>query len=96
MSYSKQYAKTAIKPKSCVPIKKLKFKYAILIAILILTLIGVTDSYNILRQALLPGDPNVTFNALQDFSNSVKAGESVSDSITAFCREIIENAQISD
>ena len=96
MSYSKQYAKTAIKPKSCVPVKKPKFKYTILIVILILALIGATDGYSILRQALLPGDPDVTINALQDLSNGMKSGESFRDSITAFCREIVENAQISD
>lgn len=42
---------------------------------------------------LLPGDAAVTGAALNTMVEEIRAGESVSDAVTAFCREIIENAK---
>lgn len=44
------------------------------------------------RQWLLPGDPQITAQALDTMVDSLRAGGSVGEAITCFCREIIENA----
>ena len=46
------------------------------------------------RQWLLPGDPQVTAQALETMAESIREGESLREAITCFCREIIENAAI--
>lgn len=43
---------------------------------------------------ILPGDAAVTGAALNTMVEEIRAGESVSDAVTAFCREIIENAKL--
>ena len=43
---------------------------------------------------ILPGDPQVTGAALDTMVEELKEGNSVGEAVTAFCREIIENAQL--
>ena len=43
---------------------------------------------------ILPGDAAVTGAALNTMVEEIRAGESVSDAVAAFCTEIIENAKI--
>lgn len=63
-----------------------------LVTIIICILIGVTLSNGAVRNFLLPGDPAVTQKALNDLAVNLKEGEPVSDAITAFSREILNNA----
>ena len=42
---------------------------------------------------LLPGDPQVTSAALEQFAEDLQTGQGLSDAVTAFCQHIIENAQ---
>ena len=44
------------------------------------------------KTVLLPGDPAVTAAALENMVENIRDGESLVDAVTAFCREIIENA----
>ena len=44
-------------------------------------------------QFLLPGEPSVTAAALDNMTNSLQEGETLQEAITAFCREILDNAQ---
>lgn len=48
------------------------------------------------RDILIPGNAEVTQRAVSGFVDDIKEGEQVKDAITAFCVEIIENAQIPD
>ena len=45
------------------------------------------------QDVLLPGDPAVTAAALENMTEGLRSGESLLDAVTAFCREIIANAQ---
>ena len=45
---------------------------------------------------LLPGNKEVTRAAISTFADDLRHGESLSDAAVAFCREIIENANIQD
>jgi hypothetical protein len=45
-----------------------------------------------LRYIFLPGNPQVTERAIFEFAADIKKGESFSEAITAFCREILDNA----
>lgn len=42
-----------------------------------------------LRQLLIPGDPDVTAGAFDTLVRQVRAGEAVSDALRAFCQEIL-------
>ena len=50
----------------------------------------------IVRQALIPGDPEVTVTAVDNLVSGLKDGQQLSDAVTAFCREIIANAETAD
>jgi len=63
---------------------------SIVAAIVFLLCIG-TDS---VRSLLLPGDPQITEQALNTFAQQVRAGESFGNAAEAFCREIIAGADI--
>lgn len=42
---------------------------------------------------LLPGDPVVTENALQEMIASLRDGDPLAKAVTAFCREVVAGAQ---
>lgn len=44
------------------------------------------------KEVLLPGDPAVTATALENMVDHIKDGDSIAEAVTAFCREIVENA----
>jgi len=48
----------------------------------------------IVRGILLPGDPEVTAAALGELVNGLRDGEGLKEAVTAFCIEVMENAQI--
>ena len=50
----------------------------------------------IVRQALIPGDPEVTVTAVDNLVSGLKDGQQLSDAVTTFCREIIANAETAD
>ena len=68
--------------------KRTKLGYIALACVLIIAL-ALGHKY---WQVLLPGDPKVTERALHELASDLREGESVSDAVTAFCREILENA----
>lgn len=79
------------------PVKKREFWSGIAAAICICTLVlGAivvkNTAFPWVRDYLLPGDPVVTAAALENMADSLKAGEPLLDAVTAFCREIVENA----
>lgn len=45
---------------------------------------------------ILPGNKEVTKNAISTFAEGLREGESVSNAFVAFCQEIIDNANIPD
>lgn len=50
-------------------------------------------SRNRLREWMLPGDAEVTAEALQGLVSDLGDGESLGDAVTAFCKEIIDGGQ---
>lgn len=59
----------------------------ILIALSLLFSPFVTHIYDI----ILPGNPDVTRNALHEFSNTIDRGESLVSALDVFCNAIISN-----
>jgi hypothetical protein len=47
-----------------------------------------------LRQILLPGDAAVTTSAMEELTDSLRAGEKIVDSIRTFCARILEGAAL--
>ena len=91
MGYRITYGQDIIKTR--LPAKRRK---AVLKKWLCFVLVGVALvlalSSAALRHYLLPGDPAVTERALQELASDLRTGEKVSDAVTAFCREILDNA----
>ena len=49
--------------------------------------------YTNVWQYITPGDPNITCPAIENMLNDIRNGTSVSDAVSAFCQEIIHNAE---
>lgn len=47
-----------------------------------------------LQQALLPGEPSRTEQAFTAMAERISQGEPVGEAVTAFCREVLENAEL--
>ena len=47
-----------------------------------------------LTYLLLPGDPDVTAAALSEMAFGLKEGQSLSEAVSAFCREIVTHANV--
>ena len=50
--------------------------------------------YDQVKKLLIPGDAEVTQTAFHDFVDRIQQGSGVQESITAFCRDIMENASV--
>lgn len=59
-----------------------------------LILLGISGKWNVLQKFFLPGDADVTGAALQGMVDDLKNGDSFSEAVTAFCKVIVENAEI--
>ncbi len=69
---------------------------AFLVVICVVALVGVLEFTGIrekLWHCIIPGDAQVTAAAIDEFVRDIKAGESAGNAFTAFCREILDNAQ---
>lgn len=49
-----------------------------------------------LRQIIIPGDPDITQQAVSELVTDLQNGEDFTDSVTAFCREIIRHGKNTD
>ena len=56
---------------------------------MILLLIGYLGIGKV--QDFLPGDPNVTAQALENMTESLSSGERLRDAIVTFCQEILDH-----
>lgn len=56
---------------------------------LLMTVLFWPEGKAVLLDLILPGDGAVTAGALQGLVSDLRAGESVGDAVTVFCREII-------
>ena len=65
--------------------------FAVLAAVIVF-LLASPKGAAALRGFLFPGDKAVTQAAFAEFTDSIRGGSSIGQAITAFCREIIENA----
>lgn len=94
MSYNIVYGKD----KRRYPGPKSPWKKPLIYALIALTLIvtaHVTGLSAAIWRFLLPGDPTVTEAALIGMVENIKNGVSLSDTVTAFCQEIIHGANLS-
>ena len=72
---------------------------ASLIAVCLLLFLVLVSSFwpagkEMLRKLIFPGDPVVTAAALEDLTESLRSGEDLSDSMAAFCIQVLEGADL--
>ena len=92
MGYQIQYGPTKCRRRERKPRKT---SYCLLVAICALVLMAGLHFSGIgtgIKTWLIPGDPEVTVAALERFVAELKGGTAISDAVTAFCEEIIDNA----
>lgn len=95
MAYRIDYGSEGVQRKTLrrklsMPVMKAAFFVLALVAgAVTIKVVGLTW----VRDVLLPGDPEVTATALENMTDGLRSGESLLDAVTAFCREIIANAQ---
>lgn len=73
--------------------QRLLFRLTI-VASFIITLIVICVQWNTIGDFFLPGDREATSNALHTMLDDIKAGASLKDAITTFCKEIVANAGV--
>lgn len=73
--------------------KRKRWIFAVLFTIGILS--GVFLGPENLQNYLIPGDPDVTRMAFVQLMEDIRQGDKIGEALTAFCREIIENAEVS-
>lgn len=96
MGYHIQYGKTIVKTAVQIPTTGRKHYSLLVIVLLFVTMLGYAAySYkDTLQQYIWPGDAMVTATALDTFVQDIMAGESLKDSVTSFCLEIVQHADI--
>lgn len=76
------------------PLPPSAYKTIFMVAALIIGAVMIKIyGLNWVREILLPGDPDVTAAALENMTEGLKNGDSLLEAVTAFCREIVANAQ---
>lgn len=91
MGYRITYGQNVIKSKLPPDRRTVVLRKWIVSALACLALVLALSSKTV-RHYLLPGDPVVTERALHELASDLRSGEKVSDAVTAFCREILDNA----
>ena len=97
MGYRIRYGQTAVKEviaqTQLQKEKKLSLKWIAVVCVMIaITILGKTGCLDF----LIPGDKEVTRQAFSSMVENVREGENVKTAITAFCMEILNNAEIPD
>ncbi len=73
-----------------------RFKAGLLAAVLICAVLVAFGFLGMEKlQFLLPGDPAVTAAALENMADSLQNGQEFSDAVLTFCREVLQNAAVS-
>ena len=68
----------------------LRLLVVVLICVLGVSFLGGT--MDALLEFLIPGDPDVTKQAISKMVEEIKSGNSLKEAITTFCKGIVENA----
>lgn len=91
MSYRISYEKNMVKKDLLSDQSATRLNRWIISAVICILLVCALSSSTV-RSYLLPGDPQITEAALNELADDLREGESVADAVTAFCREILNNA----
>ena len=91
MGYNIEYGQTT--RRRTIPSRKQRLLTGsfILLSILLAFLFCINNST--IKDWLIPGDPAVTKAAFSNMVEGLLSGENITDSVTAFCREILDHAK---
>ena len=94
MAYKIEYGTGVAEKKTLQPRKRrrLPLTAGVLCVFLLMTLLCWPKGRTALREVVLPGDAEVTADALQGLASDLRAGQGVSDAVTAFCQQIIRES----
>lgn len=92
MGYQIQYGDTANKfllhANKCKP--KSRFWVSLLFCIIFIAVLALAA-----KDYLIPGDDSVTKSAAKTFQQEIRSGEDIGKAFAAFCKEIVDGAQLS-
>lgn len=94
MAYKIEYGSNGAEKKTLQPRKRRRIPLTagVLCMFLLLAVLFWPKGRTALRDIVLPGDAEVTADALQGLASDLRAGEGVSDAVTAFCQQIIRES----
>ena len=70
------------------------FAAAVIILLVLCAITVKTVGLEWVQEVLLPGDPGVTAQALENMVADLRGGEGIAEAIKTFCNEIMQNASI--
>lgn len=91
MGYRMEYGGNVTKTSGGQVVNKKRTWVLAVVFVLVLTVCYCFRKSEFLQKTLLPGDPEVTANAANCFSENLKQGMDVSDAISAFIEDIMAN-----
>lgn len=91
MGYRMEYGGNVPKPSGGQVVNKKRVWIWTAVFVLVLTFCYCFRQSDFLQNALLPGNPEVTANAVECFSENLKQGMDVSDAVSFFIEDIMEN-----
>ncbi len=68
--------------------------WLILCGVTVLLIAGIYALQFVNWEALLPGDPKITGDALDRLVSSIGGGEPIAEAFSAFCQEIVAHANL--
>ena len=99
MGYQISYGQAGMKKRRKWNIPKLKIEkskimtvFCVILSALLIAVCIVPQFRVYLRDLILPGDPAVTADALEEMVDAIGRGESVQAALTEFCRDILRGA----
>ena len=96
MSYKISYGESTKKIKNGLKFgRRLPTLAGIVLLLAIMARFFYPEETNQLTEALFPLTSDSSQQALEVFAENIKAGESFGDAVTAFCQEILNDADIS-
>ena len=93
MAYKIQYSPQE-QPRYPMLHQQRKYALRVIWALVLIGAISLCFSYYGIPDMLIPGDAEVTKSAMLEMISLLRAGTSVKDAVTAFCKQIIDAAVI--
>jgi len=98
MGYQIQYGETITKELLSEPKKGVhtSVKRTILLIVCCIIIFAISNNKDVIADSLLPGNERTTKAAVCTFAEDLQNGVDLKEAFTAFCQEVVNNANLQD